>query len=168
MDISFAEGLPHPPPLFPRSRCAHHCADEWITHHRSTESCRFTESSVSLSRYQKLLTVLFLRRSVIELNRYRGYSILLYYQHCCYMSVDSTTCMNRNVGSIDQSLRTAVGAIAGVTSIGTLAGTVPLPEALSPVLGVVALMMLATATVGTCPIYSIFGVDSCSRSSSGA
>jgi hypothetical protein len=74
--------------------------------------------------------------------------------------------MDQNVGSTDQVLRTAVGAVAGVASIATLVGTASLPAVLSPVLGIVAIMMLATAAVGTCPIYSMFGIDSCSRSSS--
>ena len=74
--------------------------------------------------------------------------------------------MRRNVGSVDETLRTAVGAVAGTISIAILTGTLSLPTVLSPVLGIVAIMMLATATVGTCPIYSMFGIDSCSRNSS--
>lgn len=74
--------------------------------------------------------------------------------------------MNKNVGSVDQQFRTGIGAVAGAVSIGVLAGAVPLPTVLSPVLGIVAIVMLATATVGTCPIYSMFGIDSCSRDSS--
>ncbi len=73
--------------------------------------------------------------------------------------------MNRNVGSVDQALRTAAGAVAGTASIAILAGLVSLPAVLSPVLGVITLVMFATATVGTCPIYSVLGVDSCSRNS---
>jgi len=74
--------------------------------------------------------------------------------------------MNRNVGSVDQVLRTAVGAVGGTASIAILAEAIPLPTALSPVLGILAIVMLATAAMGTCPIYSVFGIDSCSRSSS--
>ncbi|MFC7057259.1 YgaP family membrane protein [Halovenus salina] len=74
--------------------------------------------------------------------------------------------MNKNVGSVDQVLRTAVGAVAGVAAIAILAEAVSLPTVVSPVLGIVAIMMLATAAMGTCPIYSMFGVDSCSRTSS--
>jgi len=76
--------------------------------------------------------------------------------------------MTRNVGSRDRALRTTVGAVAGTASIATLAGAVSLPTVLSPVLGVVAIVMLVTATVGTCPIYSMLGVDSCPRDSSPA
>ncbi|MCQ4334291.1 DUF2892 domain-containing protein [Natronomonas sp. F2-12] len=74
--------------------------------------------------------------------------------------------MRQNVGSVDETLRTAVGAVTGTISIAILTGTLSLPTVLSPVLGIVAIMMLATATVGTCPIYSMFGIDSCSRNSS--
>jgi hypothetical protein len=74
--------------------------------------------------------------------------------------------MEQNVGSMDGTLRTVTGAVAGAASLAILVGGLSLPTVLSPVLGVVAVMMLVTATVGTCPIYSLFGVDSCSRSSS--
>lgn len=74
--------------------------------------------------------------------------------------------MNQNVGATDQTLRTAVGAVSGLVSVGILTGAVSLPTALSPVLGVVAVMMLVTASVGTCPLYSLVGIDSCSRNSS--
>ena len=73
--------------------------------------------------------------------------------------------MDTNVGSTDQKLRIAGGAIFGSLSIATLAGMVPLPSILSPVLGVISLIMIATATVGLCPIYSVLGVSSRSRDS---
>lgn len=74
--------------------------------------------------------------------------------------------MDRNVGSLDKVLRTAVGAVGGVTSIAILANIVSLPTVLSPVLGIVAIIMFVTAAVGTCPVYSTLGIDSCSRDSS--
>jgi hypothetical protein len=74
-------------------------------------------------------------------------------------------CMNRNVGSVDQTLRTAVGAVTGGVSIAILTGTLSLPAVLAPVLGVIAIMMLATASMGTCPVYSVLGIDSCPRDS---
>lgn len=76
-----------------------------------------------------------------------------------------TTGMAKNVGSVDQTVRTAAGAVAGTLSIATLIGAVGLPTLLSPVLGIVAIMMLATAVVGTCPMYSMLGIDTCPRSS---
>jgi len=76
--------------------------------------------------------------------------------------------MNQNVGSMDRKLRTLVGALAGVVSLATLAGAGPLPAIASPILGVVAIMMLGTALTGTCGVYSILGVDTCSRSGRGS
>jgi hypothetical protein len=73
--------------------------------------------------------------------------------------------MEQNVGSSDKLLRTAFGAIAGIVSLAILANFVSAPAALSPVLGLVAIIMLATGTMGTCPIYSLLGVNSCSRNS---
>jgi hypothetical protein len=76
--------------------------------------------------------------------------------------------MDQNVGSMDKKLRTLVGAAAGVVSLAVLAGAAPLPTILSPVLGVVAIMMLGTALTGTCGLYSLLGVDTCSRSGRGS
>ncbi|MFT4880555.1 MAG: hypothetical protein ACI9CA_000176 [Natronomonas sp.] len=73
--------------------------------------------------------------------------------------------MSQNVGSTDGVLRTVVGAVAGAVSIAVLAKALSLPTVLSPVLGAIAIVMLTTAAVGTCPVYSVFGVDSCSRGS---
>ncbi len=73
--------------------------------------------------------------------------------------------MNQNVGSTDGVLRTVAGAVAGVVSIAVLVETLSLPTVLSPVLGAIAIVMLTTAAVGTCPVYSVFGIDSCSRGS---
>ena len=69
--------------------------------------------------------------------------------------------MNQNVGATDRNVRTVVGAVAGAVSIATLAGAVPLPALAAPVLGLVALVMLATAAMNTCPVYSLLGVDTC-------
>lgn len=75
--------------------------------------------------------------------------------------------MNSNIGSTDQKLRVAGGAVAGTLSVAILGGVAPLSSVLSPVLGIIALIMIATATVGTCPIYSALGVSSRSRGSPG-
>ncbi|WP_181693062.1 DUF2892 domain-containing protein [Natronomonas sp. LN261] len=75
--------------------------------------------------------------------------------------------MNKNVGSTDRLIRTLVGAISGLVSLAILAGVVSLPTIVSPVLGVVAVMMLGTALTGTCALYSILGLDTCPRSAGG-
>jgi len=69
--------------------------------------------------------------------------------------------MDTNVGSMDRKLRTLVGAVAGLLSLAVLANAVSLPEVASPVLGVVALVMLGTAATGTCGLYSLLGVSTC-------
>lgn len=73
--------------------------------------------------------------------------------------------METNVGSPDRKLRTVVGAVAGTLSLAILAGLVALPEIASPILGIVALVLLGTAATGTCGLYSVLGVDTCSVSS---
>ena len=70
--------------------------------------------------------------------------------------------MNTNVGSMDKRVRTAIGAVAGGLSLATLAGAAPIPALGAPVLGVVAIAMLVTAATGTCGLYSLLGVDTCS------
>jgi hypothetical protein len=69
--------------------------------------------------------------------------------------------MDKNVGSVGRKARTLVGAVAGLLSLAILAEAVSLPEIASPVLGVVAIMMLGTAATGTCGQYSLLGVDTC-------
>lgn len=69
--------------------------------------------------------------------------------------------MDTNVGSMDRKMRTLIGAVAGLLSLAILADALSLPEVASPVLGVVALVMLGTAATGTCGLYSLLGVDTC-------
>jgi hypothetical protein len=67
--------------------------------------------------------------------------------------------MSQNVGATDRQLRTLLGAIFGVGSLGILAGVASLPMILSPVLGLIAVIMLGTAATGTCGLYSVLGVS---------
>ncbi|MEF8825323.1 MAG: DUF2892 domain-containing protein [Halapricum sp.] len=76
-----------------------------------------------------------------------------------------TSIVNQNVGSVDRLLRTAIGAVLGAGSLAILVGIGSLPSLLSPVLGVLALVMLGTAASGTCGVYSVFGIDTCSMQS---
>lgn len=70
--------------------------------------------------------------------------------------------MEQNMGATDEQLRVGLGAVLGGSSLGILAGIIELPTILSPLLGLIAVMMLVTGTVGTCPMYSLLGVDTCS------
>ena len=71
--------------------------------------------------------------------------------------------MELNVGATDKSVRTLIGAIAGVLSLAILAGQLAAPALASPVLGVVALIMLGTAATRSCPVYSVLGMNTCPR-----
>jgi hypothetical protein len=73
--------------------------------------------------------------------------------------------MERNVGATDRQLRTVFGALTGTASLVVLAGIVSAPAVLSLVLGLVAVIMLGTAATGTCGVYSLIGVDTCSMES---
>lgn len=73
--------------------------------------------------------------------------------------------VSQNVGSTDRQLRTAIGALFGIGSFAILAGVGSLPPLLSPVLGVLALVLLGTAATGTCGLYSVLGVNTCTRQS---
>jgi hypothetical protein len=71
--------------------------------------------------------------------------------------------MEINVGATDKSVRTIVGAVAGVLSLAILAEQLAAPALASPVLGVVALVMLGTAATRSCPVYSVLGMSTCPR-----
>ncbi|MFD3190657.1 DUF2892 domain-containing protein [Sedimentitalea sp. HM32M-2] len=60
--------------------------------------------------------------------------------------------MTRNEGKIDRILRVIVGlALLSIVFVG--------PQTMWGLIGIVP---LATGLIGTCPIYSIFGIRTCS------
>jgi len=69
--------------------------------------------------------------------------------------------MEQNVGTTDKAVRIGVGALAGLASLAILLGALSLPEILSPVLGVAAVVLLVTAFTGFCGLYAVLGVDTC-------
>jgi hypothetical protein len=71
--------------------------------------------------------------------------------------------MPTNVGAIDKTVRTVIGAVAGVISLAVLTGQLSGPAAIAPALGVVALILLGTAATSICPLYSMLGVNTCPR-----
>jgi hypothetical protein len=66
--------------------------------------------------------------------------------------------MERNVGSTDALVRIALGAVLGLASLAILGNALDAPMLLSPVLGVVAAIMLTTGLTNTCGLYSVLGV----------
>jgi hypothetical protein len=76
--------------------------------------------------------------------------------------------MNKNVGETDKLVRIVLGAVSGIASLAVLGGMLSLPDVVAPVLGVISLMLLGTAVTGMCGLYSVLGVDTCSRSGGGS
>lgn len=71
--------------------------------------------------------------------------------------------MEQNVGATDQLVRTVLGAGAGAISLAVLAGALSAPVVLSPVLGIISVILLVTGVTGTCGLYSALGVSTCPR-----
>lgn len=68
--------------------------------------------------------------------------------------------MKNNMGSLDRSIRVlAAIAIAILYFSGTITGTLGL------VLLVIAGVFLLTSLIGFCPLYTILGLNTCSRKS---
>ena len=68
--------------------------------------------------------------------------------------------MNKNVGTIDRSIRAIVGIAAiAAYAMGMVAGT------LGIILLVVGIVMLGTAAIGWCPPYALLGINSCGTKS---
>jgi hypothetical protein len=65
--------------------------------------------------------------------------------------------MTNNVGNIDRAMRGAVGI---VLAVGAVSAGAPLVQG---VLGVAALIMVGTALLGFCPLYQVFGLNTCGR-----
>jgi hypothetical protein len=73
--------------------------------------------------------------------------------------------MKQNVSSTDGSVRILLGAVAGVVSLAVLASLISSPTILSPVLGVASLILIGTGLTGSCPVYTVLGINTCSASS---
>ena len=74
--------------------------------------------------------------------------------------------MEENVGLLDQKVRIALGAVSGLLSLLVLAQSqnlvsemLPLPAIASPVLGLIALVLLVTGYRKKCQLYAMLGVD---------
>jgi len=74
--------------------------------------------------------------------------------------------MEENVGLLDQKVRIALGAVSGLLSLLVLAQSqnlvsemLPLPAIASPVLGLIALVLLVTGYRKKCQLYAMLGMD---------
>ncbi len=61
----------------------------------------------------------------------------------------------KNEGPLDRGIRAVVGALALIAGFTTLSGLWQI------IAGVVGLMLLVTAAIGICPLYSVLGVNTC-------
>jgi hypothetical protein len=64
--------------------------------------------------------------------------------------------MTKNVGNTDKVVRAGIGVIALVVAF-----VVGITSVWGIVLAVVAVIALVTAAVGFCPLYRLFGVNTC-------
>jgi hypothetical protein len=65
--------------------------------------------------------------------------------------------MKKNIGSADRIIRVIIAAIIGVLYFtGTITGT------LGIVLLVFAVLLILTSAVSFCPVFRLFGINSCS------
>lgn len=63
---------------------------------------------------------------------------------------------SRNVGNVDRAIRLGIAVLLLYLGLGVYAGST-----LGIILAIVALIPLATALVGTCPLYTLLGVNTC-------
>lgn len=71
--------------------------------------------------------------------------------------------MTKNMGSVDRGVRIALAVLVGVLYFtNVISGTVAL------VLGVLAVVFLATSFIGTCPLYLPFGLSTIQKKDTGA
>ena len=64
--------------------------------------------------------------------------------------------MTRNMSNLDRMVRIAIAAIVAILFFTNVIG-----GTLAIVLGVVAIIFLATSAVNFCPLYRIFGISTC-------
>lgn len=71
--------------------------------------------------------------------------------------------MQENVGDTESIVRILLGAVAGLLSLGILADVLPsslnIPEIASPILGVLAIVLLATGFTSKCELYSVLDIN---------
>ena len=64
--------------------------------------------------------------------------------------------MKKNMGAADRIIRTLIAVVIGVLFFkGVIAGV------LGVILGILAIIFLATSLVGWCPLYLPFGLSTC-------
>ncbi len=67
--------------------------------------------------------------------------------------------MKRNMGSVDRVIRIVLAAVVAVLFFAN-----QLSMAAAVILGILAVIFLATGLVGTCPLYLLFGISTKKKS----
>lgn len=65
--------------------------------------------------------------------------------------------MTKNMGTADRAARAVLGIVLLALAFGPLAGI------LAWLAGAVGVVMLATSALGSCPLYTLFGIRTCKR-----
>ena len=63
--------------------------------------------------------------------------------------------LKKNVGTTDRTIRAIVGIVLLALAFASLSGT------WMWVAGIIGVVMLATAALGTCPPYALLGINTC-------
>ncbi|WP_416840506.1 DUF2892 domain-containing protein [Haloferax sp. DFSO52] len=71
--------------------------------------------------------------------------------------------MEHNVGSLDRTVRLALGALLVVVGIGAVAGVVPLAPILAAVAVLFGVVFLVTGYRQSCLLYLPFGINTSDR-----
>lgn len=69
--------------------------------------------------------------------------------------------MTKNLGQIDRVIRTIVGLV--FIYLGFIDNQVVTDELSSNVLGVLGVVFLSVVAVGSCPLYSVIGINTCGK-----
>ncbi|AXR79093.1 YgaP-like transmembrane domain [Natrarchaeobaculum sulfurireducens] len=69
--------------------------------------------------------------------------------------------METNVCAIDRMVRLALGVVLAVVGAAALAGVLAVGTTVAAVALVVGLVLLGTATLQLCPLYTVLGIDTC-------
>lgn len=67
----------------------------------------------------------------------------------------------KNMGQTDRTIRAIVGVVLLVLAFAVLGG------GLAWLAGIVGVVMLATAALGSCPPYALLGINTCSMKNEG-
>jgi hypothetical protein len=69
--------------------------------------------------------------------------------------------MTKNVGSTDRTVRIIIGIIVAIVGVIGLLGYIPIPLWLNIVLIVVGIVLVITAMIRFCGLYTLIGINTC-------